>query len=397
MINTKLYKVDSKGKIREWFITVVDKDTHASIITTAGLQDGKKVETIIDFYEGKNIGKSNATTYFEQAIMDATSSAEHKLRGEYRLDISDASKGELRGGRAPMLAQKYHPEGAESGSKTLTKMGIEYDVIHVQPKLDGLRCIATVNETEVKLRTRGGDAFEPIPHIEAEFRTKYDIFNLTGEYEFDGELYSTEITFSEISGTLRKQKKTEEHINKLKYVKFHVYDTMSSAGYGERYKFINSIFGHKNDACPIQLIPSYEIVATDENILLKMRQFLDEGNEGLMIRTLDTPYANKRDWQLCKFKFFLDEEYELFDILPEKRGDIVGTFVMKAKAPYLDRNGKMSETFGTGTKDLTHAEGAEMLKNKHLYIGKQATIRFLAYTDYGIPLMGKFVGIREDL
>lgn len=389
-----LYKIDSKGKIREWRIEVKDNGTYASVITTAGLQDGKQVETVIDVYEGKNIGRANETTYYTQAVADAISSAESKLRGEYRFTIEESSKGELRGGKAPMLAQKYHPTGEESSSKTLAKMGIEGELIHVQPKLDGLRCIALITPTSVHLRTRGGDKFEPIPHIESALRQMYDGADLNHEIELDGELYTTEITFSEISGALRKQKKTAEHLKNLQYIKFNVYDIMYDVGYKDRYQIIKNIVGDYFDS--VTLIPSHEIIANDENINAKMEEFLAEGNEGLMIRTLNTPYENKRSWQLCKYKYFQEAEYEIADIEEDARGGFVGAFVMKCE-PYVDRNGKERNTFNAGIKDLTQEDGAKILANKSDYIGKLGTVRFQIFTDYGIPLFPKFKELRTDL
>lgn len=395
-LNTIIFKVDSAGKIREWQTWVEVKDTHATIHTLAGLQDGQKVLTTIDVFEGKNIGRANATTPYEQAVSEAQSKMEKKLRGEYRLELDTASKGELRGGRAPMLAQKFHPLGLESGSKTLAKMGIEHEVVHVQPKLDGLRCIIKVNETSIELRTRGGDLFFPIPHIEEQIRQAYIDFELGGMLEFDGELYTTDFSFSLISGTLRKEKKTPEHLERLKSIKFHVYDVMTVDGYDKRFQLIQNLFGGGKYPA-IEIIPSYEIIATDENIDAKMAEFLEAGNEGLMLRTLDMPYDNKRSWQLCKYKFFQDREYILRDIIEDKRGGgIVGKFIMQCN-PYIDRDGKEKDWFKAGVKDLTHAEGAEMLANKEEFIGKPATIRFQIFSDYGVPLFPKFVGMRYDL
>ena len=397
-LNTTIYKIASTGKVWEWRTWVEDKGTHAVIHTLAGQQGMKQTPTEVPVYVGKNIGKANETTYLQQAQMDALSKMEKKLKGEYRYDVKDAAKGELQGGKAPMLAQKLIITGdGKTEGKTIQKMGIEFDVVGVQPKLDGLRCLIKIDEDSVELRTRTSKKFEPIPHIEADIRKAYVENNLSGLYEFDGELYTTEISFSKISGALRKQKKTEEHLRNLQFVKFHIYDVMLDKGYADRMAFIGTLFGtHENpkydSICPIE---HHEIIATDDNITAKMNDFIERGNEGLMLRKLDVPYENKRSWQLCKYKFFQDEEFELADVLEDARGGFTSMVVLKTE-PYIDKDGKEKDTFNAGIKDMTQAECAELLANKHDYIGQKVTIQFQEYTDYGVPLFPKFKGVRID-
>lgn len=65
----KLYKIDSKGKIREWE-TWVDNTT---IHVRHGAKDGAKQDQITQITKGKNIGKANETTPHEQAILESKS------------------------------------------------------------------------------------------------------------------------------------------------------------------------------------------------------------------------------------------------------------------------------------------------------------------------------------
>lgn len=59
-----------------WKIDVVDNVTHATIITVAGLETGKKTTNTVDILEGKNIGKANETSYYTQAVAQAMAKAE---------------------------------------------------------------------------------------------------------------------------------------------------------------------------------------------------------------------------------------------------------------------------------------------------------------------------------
>lgn len=396
MIGTDLYKIDSKGKTRTWRIDVVDKGTHTSIVTTAGLQDGKKVQTVVDITEGKNIGKSNETTYLTQAIAEAEATAALKLRGEYRLSLDDVEQQTLGSGiKAPMLAQKHSPDGAQSGSKTLAKMGIEGKPIYVQPKLDGNRCLIKITKnktnTYVGMYTRKGDLMPvQLLHISNAIAESVDLLKpREGDMIIlDGELFSDEMSFNALNGHLKRRDSQDP--GELAKIKYHLYDIMLDVGYEKRYEILK-IFVSDH----VYLIDNHPIEATDDNINEKLEEFLGLGFEGLMIRQLGVPYENKRSWQLVKVKVFQDEEYELSDIEEDARGGFVGAFVMKLDPPSVDRDGNTITEFRAGVSGLTQEEGKEMLDNKSDYIGKMGTVEFFGKSEYLVPRFPKFKGIRE--
>ena len=61
-----LYKKDSKGKVRQWDVSVSD----STITVSSGLLDGKKTSQVTAC-KGKNIGKANETSPEEQALLEA--------------------------------------------------------------------------------------------------------------------------------------------------------------------------------------------------------------------------------------------------------------------------------------------------------------------------------------
>src|SRR6476620_8135379 len=119
-----LYKLNNNQKPIQWSIKVVppvQDMPFATIVIETGLVDGKKFEQRLDILEGKNLGKVNATTPYTQALTEAKSKIEQQLRGGYVTDIKNVKKsGTLGSGiPQPLLAHKYHPTGAQKGSKTL--------------------------------------------------------------------------------------------------------------------------------------------------------------------------------------------------------------------------------------------------------------------------------------
>ena len=390
LIGKSLYNMDSKGKIREWVLDVFDCGTYSEILITAGIKDGKMVPNIIRISEGKNIGRSNETTHYTQAIAEGEAKIELQLRSGYVEDIADVKQHVLGSGlSSPMLAQKYHPTGAQSGSKTLVKMGLIGKKIIVQPKLDGNRCLIVCDDNgEATMYTRKGDVFPvQLEHILKDVLQVTE--NLGGEYILDGELFSDEMSFNETNGLLKKFKVI--NTDKLRKIKFHLYDVLlEGALYPERLQFIR-LFDTEN----IIPVPSYEIVATDTNIHETLEVFLAEGHEGLMIRRLDMPYENKRSWGLVKVKLFEDDEFQLADVEEDSRGGFVGAFVMKLHEPTQDRDGNIITTFKAGVSGLTQDEGRDILRNKDKYIGRRATVEYFGVSEYNVPRFGKLKSFRD--
>jgi len=391
-----LYKLDSKGKIRSWEIQAIGGKGHAVIITTAGLLDGAKTKTEVEVTAGKNIGRSNETTPLQQAVAEAQATWDSKIRSGYVEDVALVKQSVLGSGiPAPMLAQKYSPDGSQKSSKTLAQMKLLGQKIHVQPKFDGNRCLVKVNAEGVELYTRKGDRMLRVQHIEAQiFKSYLSKIDDGATLILDGELYTNEFSFNTLNGLLKRENKTPEQMDQLEKVNYHVYDAMvADLSYSQRYELLS-----KFESWNVKVVESREIFAYDDQIRFEMENFLSEGYEGLMIRRLDTPYENKRSWSLVKYKDFQDAEYKLLDIIEDARGGgIVGAFVLELDAPSVDRDGKEIKTFRAGVKDLSQDEGRQMLEHKNEYIGRLATVEFFSLSEYGIPRFGKVKGFRSDL
>ena len=76
-----LYAIASTGKIKMWKGEVVEPST---INITYGYIDGKKQSSSKDILHGKNIGKANETSPWEQAVLELDSKARKKIDEGYK-------------------------------------------------------------------------------------------------------------------------------------------------------------------------------------------------------------------------------------------------------------------------------------------------------------------------
>jgi hypothetical protein len=87
-----LYGRASTGKLKEWSISVVERNNSGIIITSHGFTGGKIQVTEKEISVGKNIGKSNETTPYEQAVSEARSSWNMKKDKKYSEAIPEEGK-----------------------------------------------------------------------------------------------------------------------------------------------------------------------------------------------------------------------------------------------------------------------------------------------------------------
>lgn len=376
---TTLYQLDTNNNVKVWEISIRNNMTYSEIVVRSGRLNGKMVENISMITSGKNEGKSNETNHYTQALSEMESTIKNQIRKGYVYDLKDAKNSSVLGSGipAPMLAQKYDREGKQKGSKTLKQLGLEGKEIIVQPKLDGNRCMIRIQNGKIEMFTRKGDLMPvQLDHI------LNDIPKLERNIILDGELFSNEISFNTLNGLIKRVKASPEEIEKRKFIKFHIYDVMTDDGYEVRSRIIKE-FESKN----IIVVPSFKIRATEEGIQEHLERFLNDGNEGLMIRQLEMGYDNKRSWQLLKVKVFEDSEFKLIGFDEDVRGNFVGAFVLE------DNKGRV---FRAGSSGQSVEEREEMWNNQKKYIGKMATVCYFGFSEYGIPRFGKFKGIRDE-
>lgn len=357
-----LYKKDSKGKTRVLRIWTEGSE----IVQESGLLHGNLV-TNRSQCEGKNIGKINETTGAEQAISEMESKITLKLREGYVENIDDIQEADEI--LLPMLAQDY--------KKHASKINWNY-LVYTQPKLDGMRCLAVIKNGQVTLWSRGGKEITTCDHIVK------DLIGLEDQI-LDGELYAHGVSFQENMRLIKKYRNGE-----TEKVKYHVYDMVENGQISQRITQIITLISSNTFKHVIE-VPSV-VIQSEQDLKSNHSRYLSEGYEGTIIRWGMASYeVNKRSYSLLKYKDFIDEVYEIVDIISSEKRPEHGVVVCKTNFV----NGLASVSFKANPK-MSHEDREELLRLKHEYIGKMAEIRFFEYTDDGIPRFPIMVGIRLD-
>lgn len=349
----RIYKKDSSGKIR--FLEIRNYENF--VVQISGVVGTNSPVINKSACEAKNVGKSNATTPEEQALIEAQAKLTEKMRLGYFNSIEEAQE---KGGKdflLPMLAKDF--------KKELKK--VKYPC-YVQPKLDGMRSLATEDEG---FMSRTGKAIDTLGHI---------VLADLEDSILDGELYAHGISFQENMKLIKKYREGE-----TEQVKYHVYDMVIDAPFHDRHIMLMALVERMENP-NIEVVPTY--LVTNQNQMKNHHAiFVSQGYEGTMIRHSEEGYAvNKRSSQLLKYKDFLDEVYTVNEVWPSEARPDQGVVECVTSEGI---------TFTCGMK-FSHFDRKMILAMKEEYIGKKAEIRFFEYTDGGLPRFPVCVGFRLD-
>lgn len=371
-----LYKKTSTGAIQSWAIRVFDNE-----ITTYHGQLGGKIQTSAPdvITEGKNLGKKNETTPSEQAVKEAQARWEKQVKKGYVEDVEDARAGAvneetIKGGVFPMLAHPYDKQGHK----------IKWPC-YVQPKYDGIRCIAHVKDGVCTLWSRTRKLITGVPHIARAVEAAFP----TGEKMLDGELYNHAYKhdFEKIVSFVRQETPKEGH----EVVQYWVYDYVDDVDRFDRRQTVlrywrttlPSFYGDH----PLCIAPTASAADEDE-LMVIFRQFLAEGYEGVIARNADGLYTFKRSYDLQKIKQFEDAEFKIIGV-EEGRGKMKGHV---ARVVCVTSEGNEFDP----PLNAPMWRLKELWEDSTLWEGKQLTVRFQGWTNKnGVPRIPKGIAIRD--
>lgn len=383
MIKT-LYGLDKKGGMKVWTITT---STAGEITISHGKLGGKmtvKNEHITEGKQGRTVG--------EQADLEARARIKKQEDKNYRENQTDLSNLDI----LAMLAADYRKRGKS----------IEYPC-YGSDKYDGVRALAKKRNGAVTIESRTSQLYD-IPHIHAAL-----LIHMQEGDIWDGEIYLHGEVLQDITSAVGRtdtqakidaaQRKYEKAVGdekiELAYqelqeakliheirpkLEFHIFDVVSDKTFDERVKDLDTLCGIPVVSPCIQ-ITQYVWVADADDMKVKHDDSVDRGYEGLMLRNFKGVYeSGKRSTDLQKYKEFVDAEFEILDVIPDKEDG----------SRFVVRNNLNDRTFTVTLGSM--AQRAEYLANKHLYIGKMITVRYQSrYKKTKLPQFPTGVVIRD--
>ena len=222
--------------------------------------------------------------------------------------------------------------------------------VRVEPKLDGLRCIAVKHNGEVTMFTRSGTVLDTLPTIKAALEAApWDNFVLDGETMGKDWNESASVVMS------RKNGKDDSGI------KYHVFDAIeledwrvqkSATELESRIQLVTDLLSQLPAGSPVVPVPGATV-----NCLNGLMKFyssaMEQGHEGIMVKDLNAAYAFKRSDAVLKLKPIATAELVIVGHYEGTRGSkregLWGGF--EAKAP----NGVITRV-GGGFNDKLKAE-----------------------------------------
>jgi DNA ligase-1 len=373
-----LYGKSKSGKLKEWNISVRQMgDGTCYIETEHGYADGKKQLDSRYVGEGKNIGRANETTIYEQACSEAKSSHSKKKDEGYVEDktkIPSTSDGLF----LPMLAHRY--------DKYASKIKFP---CYTQVKYDGLRLLARKEDGVVTIWSRKGKPLDVLENI----RSQLELFLDEGQCT-DGEVYVHGWTFQRIISAAKKQRPDTD------LLEYHIYDLPhTSLPFEERmithtddgeaiYTEHNQNFEYGLAKAPNVIVAKASLAKTENELGEHEAAAIKDSYEGLMARNVGSPYVYKnRSYSLQKIKRFISDEYEVVGFT-DGDGRESGLVVWRCITDSGDE-------FGVRPKG-THERRAELFKNGSKYIGEKLTVQFFELSDDGVPRFPVGIGLRPE-
>ena len=322
----------------------------------------------------------NAAIELMQSVFQRASKEQERwmrkiLKKSLAIGISVKSLNKIQPGFIPTfevsLAQKFDMKRVKG------------DEVYVEPKLDGIRCLAIVERGEAKLFTRAG---KQITNFDSTVGTELSQLR---DGCYDGEIMS--VDFRELMRQVNRKEDKD-----ISQVYFAVFDYInlkewhakkSKTQCAVRKEQIKNQLSTVGKFKYLRIVRFKTIEATEENFKKEHDYWVSKGEEGIMIKDISAPYEFKRDWSVMKYKAFFDVDVRIKGLLEGtgKHQGKLGSFV-------IDYKGKEVRV-GSGLTD-TLREELWIDRNKH--VGRLIEVRYQEETPDGSLRFPTFVCFRND-
>jgi DNA ligase-1 len=421
------YSKDSKGALRCWQVTITEINPKLiEVKITHGLLLGVRTSRDRFVTKGKNLGKANATTPWEQACSDAVNLDKKQKDGGYYTahelnifhtadengeqinvlkeegglttmkNLVEAIKHQLdnlpvalKSRLIPMKYAKFRlPEYAKDSKEYKDSKPLSFPLL-ASPKLDGINGIFEPGRDGIGTRggkdclVAGGKKWGDIcPQIVKALK------QLNYPLPLNGEVYLHGKSLQEIKDACTVPNALS---NKLQFHVFDIIDTESQ--YMKREQDMLNLEYNLRDLqldSVIKIVPVKQINNIQE--LLKFEEeMLFEGYEGLIVRSFKGMYRGDeyRSSDALKLVRMDSMEVMITDIVPYENEPNLGKFV----CVYRDKDENFlinpNEFFVDPGHGFTKELKAELLANKAEYIGNLLTITHRGFTSHHLPRIAK--------
>ncbi len=389
-----LYKRSKTSKIQEWSIFAGERQEAGIIRVNQGQLGGKKQlhEDVIT--SGKNIGKSNETSPYEQACLEAESKWNEKKDSGYKslkdlgIDITvidDMENIESKNSIIEVALENALPKfntDANGQKKCMLAKDwnkvkkIDYPV-WLQPKFNGVRCLCfRNNEGKIVFLSREGKEYTSLPHLSDELKKVFEEYQ---DIILDGEIYKHNTPLQSIASWV-KAFQLESSL-----LEYHIYDLAIEGEFEYRKLLLDTIF-LENEFIKIKQVDTCqahnkEIVKDLHNTCVK------NGYEGAMLRIPKSTYGfGQRSSNLLKVKEFQEDEFKIISGTCGR-----GKYANCAIFNCITKEGKEFDVLAPGT-----------IKEKETYydnikecIGKMLTVKYFDITPDGSPFHPIGMAIRD--
>ncbi len=248
----------------------------------------------------------------------------------------------------------------------------------VQPKLDGDRCRAIIDETGVPtLLSSEENRIQSVPHIEEQ------LYNMhLSNIELDGELYTHGASHQAIHGAVSRTVNIHPEFENVEY---WIFDIVSEEPQHKRLMRLLDFEESEN----VKVVPN-NMAYSEEEIFETLSWYSKNNFEGIIVRNLNGLYVRRRSTEIMKFKprrsdYYLIVGYEEEISIQGEPKNSLGALILKS-----DEN----QIFKVGTGSfLTRENRVGLWEEKESLIGHVAHVKYQHLTDRQVPRFPVLVDI----
>ena len=271
------------------------------------------------------------------------------------------------------LAQKFD----------IKRIHICQTTVSVEPKLDGIRCFAIVQNNHVNMFARSGKLITNFNDTIGEELIKL------GDGCYDGEIMGDDFT-----ALMRQARRKYDVDVKDTYLCLFDYLPLTEweskktiLGASARYEELDRRIKNAKKLSYIRCVPNFIVPANYKNIKELHDTFVSQGYEGAMVKDNSAPYLFGRGYEVMKFKEFFDADLEI-----EGFTEGTGKHSGKLGAVIVKFNG-VEVQVGSGFNDELREQ---IWDDKDSFLGRIIEVRYQEITPDGSLRFPTFKCFRND-